>query len=144
MKATKNLFGYATILFGLGFLVRSFMPAYAFNGPTVSMGSNPIKNFYGVNRIYAGNSEIIFTNTSSSDFIITQTRQNNGQSCAFAIDNQTILSHWSTNLGDDNVTDYQTFNGTLVLPSGSTLSHSYIAASGDRDCVYYVEGYYTH
>ena len=45
MQNYKTLFGYAAILFGLGFLVRSFMPAHAFNGPTVSTGANPIKNF---------------------------------------------------------------------------------------------------
>ena len=89
MKDNKQLFGYAAIIMAIGFLVRSFMPAYAFNGPTVSMGSNPIKNFYGVNRITAGSRVTIFSNTSSSDFIITQTRQNK------AIQKQTQALHWT-------------------------------------------------
>ena len=144
MKDYKPLFGYAAILFGLSFLVRSFMPAYAFNGPSVSMGSNPIKSFYGVNRINAGNRVTIFSNSSSHDFIITQTRQNNQYTCAFEIDTETIFSHYSGTLGDDRIYEFQTFNGTLVLPAGSTLSQTYDASYGDNDCVYYVEGYYTH
>ena len=47
MKDYKQLFGYAAILFGIGFVIRSFMPAYALDGPTVSMGSNPVASFAG-------------------------------------------------------------------------------------------------
>ena len=144
MNDYKQLFGYAAILFGIGFVIRSFMPAYAFNGPSISAGANPIQNFYGVNRITAGARVTIFSNTSSSDFIITQTRQNNQTHCAFEIDNTSVFNHYSSALGDDRIYEYQTFNGTLVVPAGSTLSHTYDDSSGDQDCVYYVEGYYTH
>ena len=45
MTDYKQLFGYAALLFGMGFFVRSFLPAHAFNGPNLSQGSNPYFNF---------------------------------------------------------------------------------------------------
>ena len=63
MKNYKQLLGIAAIMVAVGFLVHSLKPAYALNGPNISMGSNPIENFGGYG--------IIFTNTSSHDFIIT-------------------------------------------------------------------------
>ena len=45
MKDYKQILGYAALLFGMGFFLRSFLPAHAFNGPNLSTGSNPYFNF---------------------------------------------------------------------------------------------------
>ena len=63
MKDYKQLFGYAAIIVASGFFIRSFQPAYAINGPNISMGSNPIENFGGYGTIVS--------NTSGRDFIVT-------------------------------------------------------------------------
>ena len=61
----KQLIGIAAIVLALGFLVRSFPPAQAFNGPTVSLGSNPLVSFAG-----QGNSTLL-TVPSDRDLVLT-------------------------------------------------------------------------
>ena len=38
----KQLMSIATIIFSIGFLLRSFSPAHALNTPSISTGSNPV------------------------------------------------------------------------------------------------------
>ena len=142
MKDYKQLFGYAAILFGIGFVIRSFMPAYAFNGPTVSMGSNPIENFYDAQYMGGGASMTVFTNTSSSSFIITQYFSENYR-CAIQVDGQSPFSDDYGTYGYQYLGGATSFTGTLLVPAGSTLSFKNVA-TGSLFCKYYVEGYYTH
>lgn len=142
MKDYKQLFGYAAIIMAIGFLVRSFMPAYAFNGPTVSMGSNPIENFYGSQYMSGGASTTILANTSSSSFVITQYLSNE-YSCTIQVDGLFPISEASSSHGYQYLSTSTKFTGTLLIPSGSTLSFKNLAA-GSQFCKYYIEGYYTH
>jgi len=142
MKDYKQLFGYAAILFGIGFVIRSFMPAHAFNGPTVSMGSNPIENFYDAQYMGGGASMTVFTNTSSSSFIITQ-YLSTAYYCAVQVDGLSPISERNTYGYQSLSGGTENFTGTLLVPAGSTLSFKNVA-TGSQFCKYYVEGYYTH
>ena len=143
MKEYKSLFGYAAIITAIGFLVRSFMPAYAFNGPSVSMGSNPIENFYDAQYMSGGASMTIFSNASSGSFIVTQYFSESDR-CAIQVDGQSPFSENYSTYGIKTLNGGATsFTGTLLVPAGSTLSLKNIA-TGSLFCKYYVEGYYTH
>ena len=118
MKDYRQLFGYAAILFGLGFLVRSFMPAYAVTGPTVSLGSNPVENFYEMPNLSGGTSVDIFTNSSSQDFVLT-TYMHGGQSsrCGLTLDGQNIFVH--TTASYESIEGHGSKDLRLMIPAGS-------------------------
>ena len=61
----RLLFGIATIILALGFLVRSFQPAIALNTSSVSLGSNPLISFAG-----KGNSTLV-TVPLDRDLVLT-------------------------------------------------------------------------
>ena len=143
MKDDKQLFGYAAIIMAIGFLVQPYLPAYAFNGPTVSMGSNPIENFYDAQYMSGGTSITIFSNASSSSFIVTQYFSESDR-CAIQVDGQSPFSDSYGTYGHKNLSGASTsFTGTLLVPAGSTLSLKNVV-TGSLFCKYYVEGYYTH
>jgi hypothetical protein len=76
----KRLFGIAAILFGIGFILQSIMPAKANpTGPSVGYGSNPWKSFY------VESPGTLFSTSSSEVFIIT-TMISGGGTCYFYID----------------------------------------------------------
>ena len=93
----KQLFGFAAILFGIGFILQSIMPARAISmGPSVSMGSNPV---FAVQA--SGQSGTLFTNNTSSPAIITD---------LFVLDNSYCYMTFSvSNSGDQ-------FRAGLELP----------------------------
>ena len=128
MNDYKQLFGYAAILFGIGFVIRSFMPAYAFNGPHVSTGSNPIEFAY-VN-CNNGTNMTIFTNNTSQDFVVTDVWAGDG-TVNLLVDNDTIMESVNTNYSLDT---------GLKLGSGSKISCSDMAGSAHV----LISGYYSH
>ena len=116
----KQLFGYAAIVFSFGFFVRSFVPAHAFNGAHVSLGSNPIDSGYGYNGV-------IFTNNSSSDFVITD----------IGCENDGPLTIGSSNVFYCLRGNHQLQSG-LIVPAGTSVS------TGANNRNYFISGYYTH
>ena len=143
MKDYRQLFGYAAILFGLGFLVRSFMPAYAITGPTVSLGSNPVENFYEMPNLSGGTSVDIFTNSSSQDFVLT-TYMHGGQSsrCGLTLDGQNIFVH--TTASYESIEGHGSKDLRLMIPAGSVLRMKNYNSAGTLNCPYYIEGHYIH
>ncbi len=91
MADYKQLFGYAAIIFSAGFLVRSFTPAHALNGPNTSLGSNPHFNY-----IENGWSATLSTYTlslpiASDQVAIIENVSVSGSSyCAFSLNGQEI------------------------------------------------------
>ena len=128
MNDYKQLFGYAAILFGIGFVIRSFMPAYAFNGPHVSTGSNPIE-FAAVNCDNSTNMTI-FTNGTSQDFVVTDVWAGDG-TVNLLVDNTIIM---------EGVNTSYTLESGLKLGSGSKISCS--DTGGSAHVV--ISGYYSH
>ena len=118
MKDYKQLFGYAAILFGIGFVIRSFVPAYAYNGPNISLGSNPIEHFSG--------SGTVFSNTSGRDFIITDVSCNG----------DTVLNISSSNAWFCRAGASHSFSSGLRVSDGENVT-----ASG---YVLFLSGYYAH
>jgi hypothetical protein len=143
MKDYRVLFGYAAILLSIGFVIRSITFAYAYpTGPNVSMGSNPIENFYGFDGISGQSNNTIFTSTSL--FIITQFLSNNNDWCGLQIDGQSVFNHYNNSLGLERTNSYSSFKGTIVVSAGSTVSIKNLHPSSQMNCAYYLEGYYTH
>ena len=71
MNDYKSLFGYAAIIFGVGFLVKTIDQAYASpSGPNINMGSNPIVGFSGMVPS-GGTKKLLFTVPSNKTLIIT-------------------------------------------------------------------------
>ena len=132
----KQLFGFAAILFGIGFVVQSIMPAGAIPlGPAVSMGQNPI---FAVQ--VSGQSGTLFSNNTSSPAIITD---------LFILENSYCYMTFSVSNGGDQfrVGDY---NGTLSVislqsgirvPPGESLTFA-----GDQNYCQgaSASGYYAH
>ena len=85
MTNWKNLFGIAAILFAIGFLFRSVQPAYAIQGPNVSLGTNPIENISGEIVMNSITTTTIWTNNSDHDFIVTTVLMNSG-GCYLTVD----------------------------------------------------------
>ena len=144
MTDHKQLFGYAAIICSIGFLVRSFMPAYAFNGPTISIGSNPIENYYAMPNLSINTSTTILSNTSSNDFMVTKyLAPAYADSCNLMLDSQNLFVH-STN-SQDKIDQYNNPGAlNLIVPSGSTLKMKNYNTNSGKNCPYYIEGYYIH
>ena len=131
MKDYKQLFGYAAILFGIGFVIRSFMPAYAFNGPSVSMGSNPIEH-----HSEACHNTTLFTNNSANSFIITDIIGSGYNApLELKIDGQKVIDTYSTGIAQLA----RPLASGLVVPSGSVVTCDHHGG-----LIVTISGYYTH
>ena len=132
----RNLFGFAAILFGAGFLVQSLQNANAKIGPSISLGSNPIQHFY--QNCDQQNNLAIFTNSSAGDFIITDIYIYDG-TVKFQVDSDTAL-FMSTYYGANTQKSNLHLTSGIRVPSGSTLN---CTDQGDSPKVM-VSGYYAH
>ena len=141
----KQLFGYASILFGIGFVIRSFEPAYAYNGPSVSLETNPVKSWGGV--VNSDGWQTI--DTFSSDFVVTDFAIS-GWDCNIRIATQN--SNSGNNLLAAAVVDFHSpythmgpfianLNSGLKIEAGETL-YAYINRS--NTCYYTISGHYVH
>ena len=136
----KNYFGIAAIILSIGFSLSSFMQAKASYGPTVSLGSNPLKSWSGqVSQTGWQNLE-----TLSSDFIITDVTLSGNNDCRI------ILSNQNSSLGGNHfVSAYSYYNDAYMgrfqsgirVPSGTTL-YAYI--NNGSLCYYTISGYLSH
>ena len=108
MTNWKNLFGTAAILFGVGYVIRGVHPAHALNGPSVSMGENPIESHYFICNT---SNVTVFSNNTSLDYVITDVLTYSGVG-QLKVDQQVVL------LSSD---DHSIRSGIKVEP-GQTLS----------------------
>ena len=139
MKDYRVLFGYAAILMALGFFVRSFLPANAYNGPMVHTGENPSRSFYGL----ASQSSYADLLTTSSDevFVITSCYlYNSAQMDIYA--SSTEILDGNLALCGTNANSLSNGRGRLIVPSGTTLRirNRY----SQQAYPYYIEGYYAY
>ena len=87
----KNLFGVASVISSIGFLIWSIGQATAFpQGPSVNLGTNPIENLYGTVAVSQGGFQTIWINNTSQDLII-KTAMIKSYCCRLAIDDQDIF-----------------------------------------------------
>ena len=129
----KRLFGYAAIIASLGFVLQSMMPANAFNGSHISLGSNPIQDATAI--CSATNTSVLFSNNSSRPFIITEiVRSYPTQGTTLEVNGQRIFEVQ----GHSNSELFFSFRSGLVISPGSTV---YCGHGGYRMTI---SGYYTH
>ena len=140
---TQYLYGISAFIVSMAIFNWSITQSNAsLSGPNTSLGSNPIENMYGVQRLYVGNSITLLPGSSTLDFIVTKAEVTSTR-CALAIDGDTVFSHYSNTLGWDSLpTSANLFQGSLKVPAGEILTLKATITSGDVDCAYYVEGYY--
>ena len=145
MPDYKQLFGYSAIIASLGFLVHSLAPAHAVNGPTVSLGSNPIKNFYNMPTLSANATHTIFQNTSSQDFVVTKylPPDSSAQHCNLTVDGQSVF-YYSIDNGEHVSNHNDPGDLNLLISAGSTLEMKNYNPSYAYNCAYYIEGHYVH
>ena len=132
----KQLFGFATILFGIGFILQSIMPAIAKpSGPSISLGGNPYRNFYTTTE------ETVFTTSATETFIITTIIAGTSGGCQLHINGSEAI--------DDQFFNYQrntaAVHGNIHLTIGPNSTVS-TWESSSNNCLYgvYIDGYYTH
>ena len=134
----RNILAFAAVIFASGYFFRSFQPVYAYpQGPNVSIGSNPIENFYG-NVSQTGSI------TFQDNFIVTGFMSDNYGCNPSIVGNSKIYNatgiqtnvfyHRNVDPGNSLFTSGRAM---LKIPAGSTLSLG--------NCNnYYIQGYYTH
>ena len=131
-----HLFGVAAVISSVALLIHSLQPANATSGPNVSLGSNPIQHYYQScdNQTNA----VIFTNSSTSDFVITDIYNYYGTVVLHIDGNVATLIHHhpSSNSGQAHIP----FVSGLRVPSGSTLT---CTDDGDAPRIT-ISGYYAH
>ena len=129
MPDYKQLFGYAAILFGIGFIIQSIMPAVANpSGPSISFGGNPYRSEY---RIGSGT----LLNTSSTETFIITTIVTGDTDCHLQVNGNTKYSgSWS------HVSQAIPPNLHLVIEPNSTVTINGTGCSSE----YYINGYYAH
>ena len=146
MTDWKKLFGIAAIFVSAGFFLRSLQPAYALNGPTTSLGTNPVENINGAIVMNSIGSTTIWTNNSSSDFIVTTILMNTG-ACYPTVDGSQEGLAQIQNIGSltSNTIPNVFIEGKakLKIASGSTLDFNSYNTNW-KNCQYYIEGYYVH
>ncbi len=139
MKDYRQLFGYAAILFGLGFLVRSFLPAAAISGPTISTGENPSRSFYG--EVSASSTADLLTTASDQVFIVTSCYLAN-TSYLDIYSSGTMILDGELSLCSGGNNSLSNGRGRLVVESGTTLRvRNTYQYAGFK---YYIEGHYAY
>jgi len=135
----KKLFGLAAILFGMGFLLRSFLPAHAFNGPNVSFESNPYFNVIDNGWSRTLNSYTIPLNIPTDQVAIIEKIAIKGNSsyCSLSFNGNEIEYSLITKLKVQS-TD------TLQIMKKSNTGGSYCGSSNSSNNQIYMEGYYAH
>lgn len=117
----KQLFGFAAILFGIGFILQSIMPAGANPAaPSISLGANPIFSVYT-----SGQSGALFINNTSSPAIITDLVVVAYYDCQmnFSVSNggDTFAIRADPDLATSG---FISLNSGIKVPAGETLSYS--------------------
>ena len=140
MLNRMNLFGFAAVLFGTGFLFRSIMPANAVpTGANISFGSNPVFAVQG-----SGSSGSLFINNTSSPAVITDLSI--AQSTNSTVTCQMVFSVSGNGNGYRLFSNPAGVNGTVSLNSGLQVpAGEELSYSGNGYCSgASASGYYAH
>ena len=154
MKDYKILFGYAALIFSIGFLIRSIAPSHAFpSGPQISMGTNPIMSFGGD---ISGSTSTLLTTSGQpfivTDIVLTTAGSGNCTSKISLVDaSNTVLAKYSLrNFFDsgsvvDSVITPQIvqhgYTSGIFIESNNSLG---IVENGNCDTQYSLSGYFAH
>jgi hypothetical protein len=119
----NNIVSIGIFLFGLGYCIQSIATAMALpQGPSVSMGNNPVDSFYGSN----GNTTLSLN--SNYDFILT-TGLSNNTNCQVQVNGNAVNStsdynifHFRYNYNVNSA--FTQGQGSLNIPAGSTVTLS--------------------
>ena len=139
----KTILSLALLVLSVGVSAHLIGTANATLGPSVSLGSNPIKNYGGI--VPTSSPTVIFTAPVDQDYILTGALSNNG--CAILVGDTTILPEstyfYPTQLYTRGGYDmppsmFTTGNATLRIPAGATLS---LDCNGSSNR-YYIQGYW--
>ena len=132
----RNILAFGFVLLCGAVFVQSFNFANAYpQGPNISLGSNPVENFYG-------SASSLGSLTFQNDFIVT-TLLSNSTSCNPTIDGVSFFTGTGTNsiffyrYTDSANSPFTTGNATLKIQAGSSLS---LGSCGDV----HISGYYVH
>ena len=146
MSNHQRLFGYAAILFGLGFFVRSFQPANAYVPVGMQWDSFPYESFSHMdgslpNPISNGTTHNVLTVPADRIFIVTgMLEQSSYSRCRIYVDGSAVRG--GANIFRPSYPNmFTNGNAHLVIPSSSTLQ--VYANAGDCH-VQHLEGYYAH
>ena len=140
MHNRMNLFGFAAVLFGIGFLLRSIMPANAVpTGANTSFGSNPVFAFQS-----SGSSGTLFTNNTSAPAVITDLAiaqtNNSTVTCQVVFSVSGNGNGYRLFSNPAGVTGTVSLNSGLQVPAGEELYYS-----GNGYCSgASASGYYAH
>jgi len=135
----RNILAFAAVIFAAGYFVRSFQSAYAFpQGPNVSLGSNPIEHFFRVCTNNTNSNSLIFTNTTSQTFIITDIQTQGTYTYQFFIDGALTLR----TDGYYEEGSLQLLSGIKINPNESFQCQGGGSSSSSRSV--FISGYYTH
>ena len=133
----KKLFGLASILFGIGFIIQSLSFAQAYQGPTVGMGSAPYESFSGT--ISNNQTKTLLTIPANSIFIVTTCITNN-TNVDIVKDSSLVLDGGSGACSSSPTTSFRSGNGHLIIDSNSILKIDNGNCCSSYE--YYIEGYY--
>ena len=137
---SNMIFACAALIASLGVFVMALHSAQAGYGPQVSMGSNPLTNFY-LNCSYQSNA-VMFQNTSAMDFVITDiVVYNGGASLHTGISTSALTRRFTGGYASygSNHQGYH-FQSGIVVSSGESL---YCSAENAYPQIT-VNGYYAH
>ena len=144
MTFNKNLFGIAAVIMALGFFVRSFQQAHAVSGPSVSLGSNPIKS-WGYDVTASSNKTV---ETFTSDFVVTDfsVAPYNSTNCKLALTTQNtgVLAVGAASAQTGNYV--ANLRSGIKIATGETLiaQITQYSTGSSRSCSVTISGYYSH
>ena len=131
----KWLLSCSVLILSISVMINTMASAYAVNGPTQSLGANPVKSFYG-------SSNMVITLDGTQDFVIRAATASS-DNCQLQIDGTTFKSHssaynplWYHRSYPTN-SPFANGQGLLVVPAGSSLE---LVNCGN----WYIGGYYQH
>ena len=139
----NQLFGLASILFGAGFLLRSFPSANAQIGPSASLGSNPIVSFAG-----KGDASLV-TVPTDQDLILTDldfcntNSGNYGHHTIYLKDAQgNVYGQWWLRKSYSELVSMNISKQSGIrIPAGTEL---YFDEGGSSYVTYTISGYYVN
>lgn len=116
----NNIASTGILLLGLGYCIQSIATAIALpNGPTVSIGSNPIESFYGASN------NVTLNLNPNYDFILT-TGYSDNTSCILTVNginvNRTASAYnvFYYNVNDNPSSGFSQGQGSLSIPAGAS------------------------
>lgn len=144
----KNILSLCALIITCTLCYNSIRTVHAQQGPSISLGQNPIVNLYGYESIQTTGTSIL-SNSSGQDFIVT-TAYVHHRYCTISIDGTDVypdeytvgVNIFEESKGIDSV--FRQGTAHLKIANGSELQLRTSYPTGSIGCYYYIEGYYAH